>query len=195
MELFNEIKTFLNHIKQEIVLFNFLALYDESKDNTECLKLFLNLRFKLARNVKQYELKNDETLYNIIDNDFITLKDLYEEYKEHIYALFPFKALALVKKLNEYDLALLSKYYVSLGSTNNQVDSIIKQILHLLNMINDQEYKNQVINYLDHNLSDERIEQIILSLKKYKDSVDIWGIKDEYVKLIFIYFNYLLKEE
>ncbi len=193
MKLFDEINRFFHYTKQELVLFTFLSLYDQNEENQECLRLISELTNKINNSLKQYELDSSDSLYNIIDNDFITLQDLYAEYRNNGYNSFSFKVIALVKSLKTDELDLMIKWQTEIAGISSFLDLVIKQIKLMIKLINNDAFASEVINYLDHHsLDSESLELVITSLKKYKNNLEIEGIKEVYLKLIFLYFNYLL---
>lgn len=193
MKLFDEINRFFHYTKQELVLFTFLSLYDQNEENQECLRLINELTNKINNSLKQYELASSDRLYNIIDNDFITLQDLYAEYRNNGYNSFSFKVIALVKSLKTDELDLMIKWQTEIAGISSFLDLVIKQIKLMIKLINNDAFASEVINYLDHHsLDSESLELVITSLKKYKNNLEIEGIKEVYLKLIFLYFNYLL---
>ena len=66
--------------------------------------MILELTKKIDEQVVIYSKEKSEQLYNVIDNDFATIKELYEEYKREVYPLFPVKGIMLLSVLPKSDV-------------------------------------------------------------------------------------------
>mgnify|MGYP003296094289 FL=1 len=92
-------------------------------------------------------------MYNIIDNDFVTLKDLFDEFKKEVYPLFSVQGLSLLTKLPKTDV---EKMYIMLEAflEEDVVDfkqRLLFQIYKTLMYFPNEEYKNSVKQFLDQN--------------------------------------------
>lgn len=193
MKLFDEINNYLSYAKQEVMYFTFLSYYDPNEDNKECLRLINQLTKKIINSMEQYKLVNSDELYNTIDNDFITLKALYAEYRDYGYNFFSFKALALIKNLKKEELRCLIHLQQEFKFTNEYLTLVIEQINYVMKLINNKKYTFEVSQYLQsRKLNSESLEPLIMNLKQYQKNNEIEGIREAYLKLIFLYFNYLL---
>lgn len=198
MKLFDEINHFINIKNIERNIFDILSLYDQKIENIECLKLIDQLISKIKEAICIYQKTKNESLYNIIDNDFVTLKDLFEEYKKEVYPLFSVKSLMLLSTLKENELHSVYKY---LTIFNNEIrfESIINSltfaVFKTIDYIDDDSFKQKIKDFLNNNtLTEPVFESIISSIKKIKKEKTNDQLDKEYLKLIAVYFYYLYKE-
>lgn len=198
MKLFDEINHFINIKNIERSIFDILSLYDQKIENIECLKLIDQLISKIKEAICIYQKTKNESLYNIIDNDFVTLKDLFEEYKKEVYPLFSVKSLMLLSTLKENELHSVYKY---LTIFNNEIrfESIINSltfaVFKTIDYIDDDSFKQKIKDFLNNNtLTEPVFEAIISSIKKIKKEKTNDQLDKEYLKLIAVYFYYLYKE-
>ena len=197
MKLFDEINHFINIKNIERSIFDILSLYDQKIENIECLKLIDQLISKIKEAICIYQKTKNESLYNIIDNDFVTLKDLFEEYKKEVYPLFSVKSLMLLSTLKENELHSVYKY---LTIFNNEIrfESIINSltfaVFKTIDYIDDDSFKQKIKDFLNNNtLTEPVFEAIISSIKKIKKEKTNDQLDKEYLKLIAVYFYYLYK--
>lgn len=115
MELIDNIKKYLNRsFAVDIIAFNTLNCYNDK--NKECLNLINVIADRIKDNLKCYEAKPEDAIYNVLENDFFTLKELVKEYEENEYVLFPLRPLSIYSMLNKEDIMLVSKLMLDIES-------------------------------------------------------------------------------
>ena len=197
MELFNEINGFIKRSKLEISIFKLLLLYHDNSEDKSCYELILELTAKIEEDQVIYSKEKSDALYNTIDNDFVTLKELYDEFKKEVYPYFPVKAVMLLSVLPKSDVDKIYKFlvkYLSFDETKG-VDSIVFQIYKTLSYFPSVEYRNNVMDFLNQTvITSDRLESVMSSIKQHKKDLKSEGLENSYIELLAMYFNYLCKE-
>lgn len=197
MNLFEEIASFSKRSKQDTAIFRLLLLYNNNESDKLCYDLILELTKKIDEQVVIYSKEKSEQLYNLIDNDFVTLKELYEEYKREVYPLFPVKGIMLLSVLPKSDVdkiyCFLSDYLKDNDSLG--IDKLLFQIYKTLMYFPSAEYRSSVKEFLSQSIiTDERLESVMGSIKQHKKDLKNEGLENSYIELLAMYFDYLCKE-
>lgn len=197
MNLFEEIASFSKRSKQDTAIFKLLLLYNNNESDKLCYDLILELTKKIDEQVVIYSKEKSEQLYNLIDNDFVTLKELYEEYKREVYPLFPVKGIMLLSVLPKSDVdkiyCFLSDYLKDNDSLG--IDKLLFQIYKTLMYFPSAEYRSSVKEFLSQSIiTDERLESVMGSIKQHKKDLKNEGLENSYIELLAMYFDYLCKE-
>lgn len=197
MELFNEINSYLKRNRLEISIFKLLLLYDKNESDELCYNFIVSLTKKIEENICIYNKEKSEELYNIIDNDFVTLKDLFDEFKKEVYPLFPVQGIALLTRLPKTDV---EKMYLMLDNFFKEevVDfkqRLLFQIYSTLMFFPSEEYRNSVKEFLNQNkISTSSMEKVMSSIKQHKQDLKNEGLENSYIELLSLYFHYLFLE-
>ncbi len=195
--LFDEINSYLKRCKLEISIFKLLLLYNKNSEDEICYNLILSLTKKIEESICIYNKERNSELYNIIDNDFVTLKDLFDEFKKEVYPLFSVQGLSLLTKLPKTDV---EKMYIMLEAflEEDVVDfkqRLLFQIYKTLMYFPNEEYKNSVKKFLDQNkITTSSMEQVMSSIKQQKKDLKNEGLEQSYIELLALYFHYLFIE-
>jgi hypothetical protein len=195
--LFDEINSYLKRCKLEISIFKLLLLYNKNSEDEICYNLILSLTKKIEESICIYNKERNSELYNIIDNDFVTLKDLFDEFKKEVYPLFSVQGLSLLTKLPKTDV---EKMYIMLEAflEEDVVDfkqRLLFQIYKTLMYFPNEEYKNSVKQFLDQNkITTSSMEKVMSSIKQQKKDLKNEGLEKSYIELLALYFHYLFIE-
>lgn len=194
MELFNEITTYIKRTKLDNAIFKLLLLYNTNLQDSLCYDLIQEVTKKIENNIVIYNKEKSVELYNIIDNDFATLKALYEEYKREVYPLFPLRALALLSVLPKTDVekmnVFLNKYLID--EQTDHLQQLLFQIYKTLMYFPSEQYRNSVKEFLNATMiSEDRLESVMASIKQHKKDLKSEGLEASYIELLAMYFNYL----
>ena len=194
MELFNEITTYIKRTKLDNAIFKLLLLYNTNLQDSLCYDLIQEVTKKIENNIVIYNKEKSVELYNIIDNDFATLKALYEEYKREVYPLFPLRALALLSVLPKTDVekmnVFLNKYLID--EQTDHLQQLLFQIYKTLMYFPSEQYRNSVKDFLNATtISEDRLESVMASIKQHKKDLKSEGLEASYIELLAMYFNYL----
>ena len=194
MELFDEIIAYNKRVKLDNAIFKLLLLYNNNLEDRLCYDLIQELTKKIESGMVIYNKEKSTELYNIIDNDFATLKALYEEYKREVYPLFPLRALALLTILPRTDIekmnAFLEKYLMD--EQSDHLQRLLFQIYKTLMYFPSEQYRTSVKDFLNATLiSEDRLESVMASIKQHKKDLKSEGLEASYIELLAMYFNYL----
>lgn len=194
MELFNEITAYIKRTKLDNAIFKLLLLYNTNLQDSLCYDLIQEVTKKIENNIVIYNKEKSVELYNIIDNDFATLKALYEEYKREVYPLFPLRALALLSVLPKTDVekmnTFLNKYLID--EQTDHLQQLLFQIYKTLMYFPSEQYRNSVKDFLNATtISEDRLESVMASIKQHKKDLKSEGLETSYIELLAMYFNYL----
>ena len=194
MELFNEITTYIKRTKLDNAIFKLLLLYNTNLQDSLCYDLLQEVTKKIENNIVIYNKEKSVELYNIIDNDFATLKALYEEYKREVYPLFPLRALALLSVLPKTDVekmnVFLNKYLID--EQTDHLQQLLFQIYKTLMYFPSEQYRTSVKEFLNATtISEDRLESVMASIKQHKKDLKSEGLEASYIELLAMYFNYL----
>lgn len=194
MELFNEITAYIKRTKLDNAIFKLLLLYNTNLQDSLCYDLIQEVTKKIENNIVIYNKEKSIELYNIIDNDFATLKALYEEYKREVYPLFPLRALALLSVLPKTDVekmnTFLNKYLID--EQTDHLQQLLFQIYKTLMYFPSEQYRNSVKDFLNATtISEDRLESVMASIKQHKKDLKSEGLEASYIELLAMYFNYL----
>ena len=194
MELFNEITTYIKRTKLDNAIFKLLLLYNTNLQDSLCYDLIQEVTKKIENNIVIYNKEKSVELYNIIDNDFATLKALYEEYKREVYPLFPLRALALLSVLPKTDVekmnVFLNKYLID--EQTDHLQQLLFQIYKTLMYFPSEQYRTSVKDFLNATtISEDRLESVMASIKQHKKDLKSEGLEASYIELLAMYFNYL----
>jgi hypothetical protein len=194
MELFNEITTYIKRTKLDNAIFKLLLLYNTNLQDSLCYDLIQEVTKKIENNIVIYNKEKSVELYNIIDNDFATLKALYEEYKREVYPLFPLRALASLSVLPKTDVetmnVFLNKYLID--EQTDHLQQLLFQIYKTLMYFPSEQYRNSVKEFLNATtISEDRLESVMASIKQHKKDLKSEGLEASYIELLAMYFNYL----
>ena len=194
MELFNEITAYIKRTKLDNAIFKLLLLYNTNLQDSLCYDLIQEVTKKIENNIVIYNKEKSVELYNIIDNDFATLKALYEEYKREVYPLFPLRALALLSVLPKTDVekmnVFLNKYLID--EQTDHLQQLLFQIYKTLMYFPSEQYRTSVKEFLNATtISEDRLESVMDSIKQHKKDLKSEGLEASYIELLAMYFNYL----
>ena len=155
MELIAEITKYLNHFTNvDLVAFNTLNYYDNN--NQEHLDYINKLTTLINNNLMSYNNTPTTELYNILENDYYTLKDVVKEYEEKIYPLFSFSALSIYIMLNKDEITLVSNYMLNINQNAYS---------YLINLINDNLNPEDKIKFNDGLITADKIKNYINIIK------------------------------
>ena len=197
MELFNEINSFIKRSKLELSIFKLLLLYHKSSEDILCYDVILEVTSKIESDLVIYSKEKGEALYNTIDNDFVTLKELYEEFKKEVYPYFPVKGVMLLSVLPKTDVDKIYNFLVRYleFEESKGLDALVFQIYKTLMYFPSEEYRNSVKDFLSQTIiTSDRLENVMASIKQHKKDLKNEGLEASYIELLAIYFNYLCKE-
>ena len=197
MNLFEEIASFSKRSKQDTAIFRLLLLYNNNESDKLCYDLILELTKKIDEQVVIYSKEKSEQLYNVIDNDFATIKELYEEYKREVYPLFPVKGIMLLSVLPKSDVDKIYSFLSDYLKDNDSfgIDKLLFQIYKTLMYFPSAEYRISVKEFLSQSIiTDERLESVMGSIKQHKKDLKSEGLENSYIELLAMYFDYLCKE-
>lgn len=196
MKLFEDINSFLKRSKLDCSIFKLLLLYYQNESDSLCYTTILELTEKIEGSLVIYSKEKTDELYNIIDNDFATLKELYEEFKREVYPHFSVKSVMLLSVLPKVDVdkiyTFLAKYILD---DYKGIDRLMFQIYKTLNYFPSVEYQNNVKEFLSQSIiNDDRLESVMVSIKQHKKDLKNEGLESSYIELLAMYFDYLCKE-
>ena len=196
MKLFDDITSFLKRSKLENSIFNLLLLYHHNNYDKLCYEIIVELIEKIEGSMVIYSKEKSESLYNVIDNDFYTLKELYDEFKREVYPLFPVKGIMLLSVLPRTEVDKIAKFleqYIQEEIVG--VEKLLFQIYKTLMYFPSEEYRNSVKDFLSQSvITEERLESVMGSIKQHKKDLKNEGLESSYIELLAIYFDYLCKE-
>lgn len=197
MELFDEINSFIKRSKLEVSIFKLLLLYHNNEEDILCYDLILELTSKIESSQVIYLKEKSEELYNVIDNDFFTLKELFAEFKREVYPYFPVKGVMLLSVLPKTDVDKICSFLLNFlkDDSVSVLDLLLFQIYKTLMYFPSVEYRNSVKEFLSQTvITDDRLESVMGSIKQHKKDLKSEGLEDSYIELLAMYFNYLCKE-
>ena len=196
MKLFDDVTSFLKRSKLENSIFNLLLLYHHNNCDKLCYEIIVELIEKIEGSMVIYSKEKSESLYNVIDNDFYTLKELYDEFKREVYPLFPVKGIMLLSVLPRTEVDKIAKFleqYIQEEIVG--VEKLLFQIYKTLMYFPSEEYRNSVKDFLSQSvITEERLESVMGSIKQHKKDLKNEGLESSYIELLAIYFDYLCKE-
>lgn len=195
MELFNEINSFIKRSKLEISIFKLLLLYHHNESDRFCYDLILDVTKKIESGMVIYSKEKSDELYNTIDNDFITLKELYEEFKREVYPFFSVKSIMLLSVLPKTDVEKIYSFLVKyIEEDIKGVEKLLFQIYKTIMYFPSVEYQNSVKEFLNQTvITDDRLESVMGSIKQHKKDLKSEGLENSYIELLAMYFDYLCK--
>lgn len=197
MELFNEINSFIKRSKLELSIFKLLLLYHKSSEDILCYDVILEVTSKIESDMVIYSKEKSEALYNTIDNDFVTLKELFAEFKKEVYPSFPVKGVMLLSVLPKTDVDKIYNFLVKYleFEESKGLDALVFQIYKTLMYFPSEEYRNSVKDFLSQTvITSDRLESVMGSIKQHKKDLKSEGLEASYIELLAMYFNYLVKE-
>lgn len=193
MDLFKEYSLFVKNQSVTLRIFRFLSLFDIPIDGNLYVETINTLMNKIKDNITLYNIKKSEELYNVIDNDFVTLNDLVTEFKNIVYPCFLVSSLAIISNFGVLDIDKMIKY-----KKNNEIIDAYKSLLFQIYKTLEYfptSYQEQVRKFLNQeHISDKNLENIIYSIKSNKKVLKNEGLENSYIELITIYFNYLFEK-
>lgn len=193
MDLFKEYSLFVKNQSVTLRIFRFLSLFDIPVDGNLYVETINTLMNKIKDNITLYNIKKSEELYNVIDNDFVTLNDLVTEFKNIVYPCFPVSSLSIISNFGVLDIDKMIKY-----KKNNEIIDAYKSLLFQIYKTLEYfptSYQEQVRKFLNQeHISDKNLENIIYSIKSNKKVLKNEGLENSYIELITIYFNYLFEK-
>ena len=196
MKLFEDINSFLKRAKLDNSIFKLLLIYHSNNMDKLCYDIILELSLKIENSMVIYSKEKSDELYNVIDNDFYTLKELYEEFKREVYPLFPVKGIMLLSVLPRTDVDKIAKFignYMIEDSVG--IDKLLFQIYKTLSFFPSNDYQQSVKEFLSQTvITEERLESVMGSIKQHKKDLKSEGLESSYVELLAMYFDYLCKE-
>lgn len=181
MELITSVLEYLQNIEANYLIFDILNKYDKDNNTIDCYKMINELTKKIINNINEYSKDKKEEIYNLIDNDFITLKDLIEEYKEMEYNHFLVKAVSYLTQRNKDELKKIKEYISNLDIVSSE-ELLNNEIQNNLSFDEFNHYQ-EMLQYNNHM---ESYDVIISYIKRKELNTD------NYLKLISLYLNYLL---
>ena len=143
-----------------------------------------------------YSKEKSDELYNTIDNDFITFKELYEEFKREVYPFFSVKSIMLLSVLPKTDVEKIYSFLVKyIEEDIKGVEKLLFQIYKTIMYFPSVEYQNSVKEFLNQTvITDDRLESVMGSIKQHKKDLKSEGLENSYIELLAMYFDYLCKE-
>lgn len=196
MKLFEDINSFLKRSKLDNSIFKLLLLYHHNESDKLCYDIILELTEKIEGSIVIYSKEKSDELYNVIDNDFYTLKELYEEFKREVYPFFSVKSVMVLSVLPRGDVEKIYTFLVKyLEEDINGVEKLLFQIYKTLMFFPSVEYQNSVKEFLSQSvITDDRLESVMGSIKQHKKDLKSEGLESSYIELLAMYFDYLCKE-
>ena len=196
MKLFEDINSFLKRSKLDNSIFKLLLLYHNTESDKLCYDIIIELTEKIEGSMVIYSKEKSTELYNIIDNDFATLKELYEEFKREVYPYFSVKSVMLLSVLPKTDVEKIYKFLVRyLDDEIRGIEKLLFQIYKTLMYFPSVEYQNNVKEFLNQSIiTEERLESVMGSIKQHKKDLKSEGLESSYIELLAMYFDYLCKE-
>ena len=196
MKLFEDINSFLKRSKLDNSIFKLLLLYHNTESDKLCYDIIIELTEKIEGSMVIYSKEKSIELYNIIDNDFATLKELYEEFKREVYPYFSVKSVMLLSVLPKTDVEKIYKFLVRyLDDEIRGIEKLLFQIYKTLMYFPSVEYQNNVKEFLNQSIiTEERLESVMGSIKQHKKDLKSEGLESSYIELLAMYFDYLCKE-
>lgn len=108
MELINEVSKNNKKLIHEIYMFKILLLITSDKQlKQECsdkLNYIEKLSETITKNIDMYKETNNHVIYNLIDNDYYTIKKLLGELKEDLYKQFRLAVLVIIDNMKNDDI-------------------------------------------------------------------------------------------
>lgn len=196
MKLFDDIGSFLKRSKLDNSIFKLLLLYHNNESDLLCYDIILELTEKIESSIVIYSKEKSDELYNVIDNDFATLKELYEEFKREVYPYFSVKSVMLLTVLPKTDVEKVYSFLVKyLEEDETGINKLLFQIYKTLMYFPSVEYRNSVKEFLSQSvITDDRLESVMGSIKQHKKDLKSEGLESSYIELLAMYFDYLCKE-
>lgn len=196
MKLFEDINSFLKRSKLDNSIFKLLLLYHNTESDKLCYDIIIELTEKIEGSMVIYSKEKSIELYNIIDNDFATLKELYEEFKREVYPYFSVKSVMLLSVLPKTDVEKIYKFLVRyLDDEIRGIEKLLFQIYKTLMYFPSVEYQNNVKEFLNQSIiTEELLESVMGSIKQHKKDLKSEGLESSYIELLAMYFDYLCKE-
>ncbi len=196
MKLFDDIGSFLKRSKLDNSIFKLLLLYHNNESDLLCYDIILELTEKIESSIVIYSKEKSDELYNVIDNDFATLKELYEEFKREVYPYFSVKSVMLLTVLPKTDVEKVYSFLVKyLEEDETGINKLLFQIYKTLMHFPSVEYRNSVKEFLSQSvITDDRLESVMGSIKQHKKDLKSEGLESSYIELLAMYFDYLCKE-
>ncbi len=196
MKLFEDINSFLKRSKLDNSIFKLLLLYHNNESDKLCYDIILELTEKIEGSIVIYSKEKSDELYNVIDNDFYTLKELYEEFKREVYPFFSVKSVMVLSVLPKSDVEKIYTFLVKyLDEDIKGVEKLLFQIYKTLMFFPSVEYQNSVKEFLSQSVvTDDRLESVMGSIKQHKKDLKSEGLESSYIELLAMYFDYLCKE-
>ena len=156
MKLFEDINSFLKRSKLDNSIFKLLLLYHDTESDKLCYDIIIELTEKIEGSMVIYSKEKSIELYNIIDNDFATLKELYEEFKREVYPYFSVKSVMLLSVLPKTDVEKIYKFLVRyLDDEIRGIEKLLFQIYKTLMYFPSVEYQNNVKEFLNQSIITE----------------------------------------
>lgn len=146
-----------NKITKDVFIIDILIEHIINQELNDKWKFTLQTYQNLKNEIALYQNKEQINEYYII-NDYETLKQLLNEFKEDIYNLFPHNLFFLIDGLNNESLEQLSQFQKQVKSNyssfNNYIDNLLNQTItfkhqlialdQFLNQIEDQNEKKYI---------------------------------------------------
>ena len=167
MELTEEVSTYLNKKQKDYLIYSILNHYDSLNQNSSCFSLLTMLTDKLKHNINLYQKEPKKELYNLIDNDFITLKDLYLESKEVYNLAFNVSSLVFLANLNYEELNIYYQKLILISKYDAKTE-LDKILLNYIQLDTNDNY-DLIINQLKKKLTKEEFRIVLI----YKINYDL----------------------
>ena len=182
MNVIETINKKLPEINKEIAFFDVLLYIHPTKEDLDCLDCVKECFRKILLNISYY--KNEDRIYNRIDNDYQTLNDLFDELKDYVYPVVPFKITMLLSTLNCDDLTTVLEDLKKHEPIT--FDLLKKKVSKLYFKCND--------NYpsFSDNTTLEEVSTYIAAINRYMKEKEL-DVKDEYLHILTDYIRLYLK--
>ncbi len=205
MELIQLVRKNINKFNQQIFVLKILLSFKKVEDYIEKLEYVEKINESLNATIEEYLRTNNNTIYNIIDNDYYTVESLINELREDIVPNFKITSVIMLDnmKIDEISLfycelkSVLSKYE-DINIASNDIfyysgKEISEYTVRLLKYIELHEIPNK--NLIPVKILEEKANVITLSIKEWLGTIQTLKTTLKYLNgLIDDEIDYLRKE-
>lgn len=186
MNLKTEVMKQYKYVGNDLLFYKVLSLFLTCDDDIFCYKSIVSIYNEIKNLYNRFDSLSNEEL-NILDNDMVTLKDLIDEYKQHVYPLFNNILLMALKNFNEKEFEYMIDYIQKKlnDDTTYEIESALERCRYLICC----EYPDiDLSKYQKVAFNTKNTTEIIIDLSKYLKLLKNLEFRKAYLKLVALVF-------
>lgn len=206
MELIDNILNDLSNKSKQIMIINYLdSIYTSnpilSLDNNS-ISDYAGVITTLTRKITNLldDANNHEESLNLalLENDYETLLDVFDEYKEYMLPVLPVVLISLINSLSVDDIKYLQSYQLQLNQSPiaDLYNKFIIKSYSFVPFLSDTQSKIVKDNLtISSSYTSSYVENILHIIKSYDKLNKDNQLHFDYLQLLALYFNMLVKRD